>query len=96
MRSTIALFASSRRHGNTGQLTDRVADTLGIEVIDLGAKNISAYDYDHANRADDFESLVEYVLGFEQIIFASPIYWYGLQSSDENLPRSNHRSVGDN
>lgn len=76
MRSTIALFASSRRHGNTGQLMDRVADALSIEVVDLGAKNISAYDYDHANRADDFEPLVEYVLGFEQIIFASPVYWY--------------------
>lgn len=76
MRSTIALFASSRRYGNTGQLMDRVANALNIEVVDLGAKNISAYDYDHANRSDDFEPLIEHVLGFEQIIFASPIYWY--------------------
>lgn len=76
MRSTIALFASSRRHGNTGQLMDRVANALNIEVVDLGRKNISAYDYDHANRSDDFEPLIDRVLGFERIIFASPIYWY--------------------
>ena len=78
MHSTIALFASSRRHGNTGQLIDRIADELQIEVIDLGEKNISAFDYEHRNRDDDFEPLIDHVLGFDQIIFASPIYWYSV------------------
>jgi multimeric flavodoxin WrbA len=78
MRPTVALFASSRRHGNTGQLMDRVAHELRIEVIDLGQKNISAFDYEHRNRQDDFESLIDHVLEFEQIIFASPVYWYAV------------------
>ena len=78
MRTTIALFASSRRHGNTGQLMDRIADELQIEVIDLGEKSISAFDYEHRNRDDDFEPLIDRVLGFDQIIFASPIYWYSV------------------
>ena len=54
MKSTVALFASSRRDGNTGRLMDRVADELGIAVIDLNEKNISGYDYEHKNRNDDF------------------------------------------
>jgi multimeric flavodoxin WrbA len=74
--SAIALFASSRRHGNTGQLTDQIAQALEIEVIDLGDKLISAYDYQHRNRNDDFEGVMARILGFEQIIFASPVYWY--------------------
>jgi len=74
--SAIALFASSRRHGNTGQLIDQIAQALEIEVIDLGVKFISAYDYQHRNRHDDFEGVMERILGFEQIIFASPVYWY--------------------
>jgi multimeric flavodoxin WrbA len=78
MKSTVALFASSRRNGNTGQLMNRIAEELSIDVIDLGEKNISAYDYAHRNRADDFESLMEYVLKFDQIIFASPVYWYAV------------------
>ena len=78
MHSTVALFASSRRHGNTGQLMDRVASDLQIEVIDLAAKDISAFDYEHRNRLDDFESLIDHVLEFEQIIFASPVYWYSV------------------
>ena len=78
VRTTIALFASSRRHGNTGRLMDRVAAELQIDVVDLGDKNITAYDYEHRNRSDDFETLIRRVLEFDQIILASPVYWYSM------------------
>lgn len=78
MRPAVALFASARRHGNTGQLMDRVANELRIEVIDLTKKNMSAFDYEHRNRLDEFEPLIDHVLDFEQIIFASPVYWYSV------------------
>ncbi len=78
MLSTIAIFASARRNGNTGRLMDRIANELQIEVVDLAEKSISAFDYEHRNRNDDFEPLMDYVLGFEQIIFASPVYWYAV------------------
>jgi len=55
---------------------DRVTYDNKIEVVDLAEKNISPYDYEHRNRTDDFEPLMEKVLGHKQIIFASPIYWY--------------------
>jgi multimeric flavodoxin WrbA len=76
--NAIAVFSSSRRDGNTGQLMDRLAGELYIDVVDLAEKNISAYDYEHRNRRDDFEPLIEHILGFEQIIFASPVYWYAV------------------
>lgn len=38
MKSTLALFSSARRHGNTGRLMDRIADELGLAVVDLGEK----------------------------------------------------------
>ena len=76
MPSTIALFASSRRNGNTGRFMDRIAKELAIEVVDLAAMNISCYDYEHQNRGDDFESVMKRALEFDQIIFATPIYWY--------------------
>jgi len=74
----IALFASSRRNGNTGQLMDRITKELEIEVVDLGNARMSAYDYEHRNRDDDFEPLMKRVLDFDQIIFASPVYWYSV------------------
>jgi len=78
MPSTIALFASSRRHGNTGRLIDRLSADLPIEVIDLADRNLSAYDYGHRNRGDEFEALIGRVLEFDQVIFASPVYWYAV------------------
>lgn len=76
VHSTIALFGSSRRQGNTGRLMDAVAARLGVEVVDLSALRISEFDYEHRNRNDDFEPLMDRVLACEHIIFASPIYWY--------------------
>lgn len=78
MPNTIALFASSRRLGNTGQLMDDIAKELEIEVIDLAEKDISPFDYQHRNRNDDFEHLMEHVLQHDKILFASPIYWYAV------------------
>ncbi len=78
MRSTIALLSSSRRLGNTGRLVDRIAFELNIEVVDLAGLRMSSYDYDHLNRDDDFERLMKQVLAHDQIIFASPIYWYAV------------------
>jgi len=78
MLSAIALLSSSRRHGNTGQLIDRIAFELNIEVVDLANQHMSSYDYDHLNRNDDFEPLVKHLLAHDQIIFATPIYWYAV------------------
>ena len=49
-----------------------------MEVVDLAQKNISAYDYEHRNRGDDFEPLMKRVLTFDQIVFATPVYWYAV------------------
>jgi multimeric flavodoxin WrbA len=81
MLKTIALFSSSRRRGNTGQLIDRIASELNIEVVDLASRRMSSYDYDHRNREDDFEPLMQRVLAHDQIIFATPIYWYAVSSA---------------
>jgi multimeric flavodoxin WrbA len=78
MLSTIALLSSSRRLGNTGQLIDRIALELNIEVVDLTGLRMSSYDYDHLNRNDDFEPLMKRVLAHDQVIFATPIYWYAV------------------
>jgi multimeric flavodoxin WrbA len=78
MPSAIALFSSSRRHGNTGRLIDRIASELNIEVVDLASLRMSSYDYEHRNRDDDFEPLMKRVLEHEQILFATPIYWYAV------------------
>ena len=77
MSSAIALFASARRNGNTGQFIDWIAGTLDIQVIDISEKNISPYDYDHKNINDDFIPVMNQLLSHSKIIFVTPVYWYG-------------------
>ena len=78
MLDAVALFASSRRNGNTGRFLDRIATNLNVEVIDLACVRMSPYDYEHRNRYDDFEPLMKRVLRCEHLIFATPVYWYAV------------------
>lgn len=77
MSNAIAVFASARRNGNTGKFIDWIADELRIDVIDLSQKEISPYDYNHENMADDFLPLMRKLIDYETLIFVTPIYWYG-------------------
>ncbi|MBU2924119.1 NAD(P)H-dependent oxidoreductase [Colwellia sp. 1_MG-2023] len=76
MTDTIAVFASARSNGNTKKLIDWISGELAIDVIDLSEKNISPYDYKHNNANDDFMSVMNNILQYKKIIFATPIYWY--------------------
>jgi multimeric flavodoxin WrbA len=74
----VVIFSSSRRNGNTGKLLDTVSPFINADVIDLRNYNISHYDYEHRNINDDFLPLINSVINYEAIIFASPIYWYSV------------------
>ena len=78
MPDAIALFSSSRRNGNTGQFLDRIAAESSLEIVDLGSMRISQYDYEHRNRGDEFEPLMQRVLAHDKIVLASPVYWYSV------------------
>src|SRR5580692_3456178 len=78
MPTTVALFSSSRRHGNTGAVLDRIAVDLPMEIVDLSEIGISPYDYSHRNRGDGFEPLVDLILRHDQLIFVAPVYWYAV------------------
>ena len=76
MSQAIAVFASARRNGNAGKFIDWIAKELKIDVIDLAGKNITPYDYEHKNIGDDFVPLMKQLLGYNKIIFVTPVYWY--------------------
>jgi multimeric flavodoxin WrbA len=78
MTDTIVLFSSSRRQGNTGKLLDSLLERADIAFIDLSTFDISEYDYEHKNIGDDFVPLMKQLMGYNKIIFASPVYWYSV------------------
>mgnify|MGYP000199649327 CR=1 FL=1 len=82
--SIAVLYGSSRADGNTELLTDHVVKGLQVKKIflkDYQIKDIidqrheeNGFDY----VSDDYDHLIDLVLESDVLIFATPIYWYGM------------------
>ena len=77
---TAILLSTSREKGNTSALVSAVSEQNEVEVINLKDYNISPFDYEHKNIGDDFVPLIEELLKYEHIAFASPVYWYSMSA----------------
>ncbi len=74
------LLGSSRSNGNTWLVASEIAAALGCELVNLESCRISHYDYLHHNKDDDFAKLVEKIILAENLIFATPVYWYAMSA----------------
>jgi len=75
-RSKIVVFASSRSDGDTRRATELALSGVEHQFVDLANQKISPFDYDHNNSGDDFIPLMEKVVEHDDIILATPVYWY--------------------
>ena len=48
--------------------------------MDLKELDMTYYDYEHKNQTDDFLPLCEKLLNYDQIILATPVYWYTMSA----------------
>ncbi|TXF89156.1 NAD(P)H-dependent oxidoreductase [Neolewinella aurantiaca] len=76
----LLLQASARPGGDTFHVAQRLANELKAEHLDLLDYKIHPFSYEQEYPADDdFLRLIETkVLLSDQIIFASPVYWYAM------------------
>lgn len=74
----IIIQGSSRSKGNTHKIVQLLKHELNADVVDLKAYKIGQYDYDYANREDDFLPLMRQLIEYDMIIFATPVYWYSM------------------
>jgi multimeric flavodoxin WrbA len=78
---TVIIFGSSRSHGNTRKVLDTLVKLKSnIDTIDLNDYDIGYFDYEFKNKDDDFFELIEKVITYDSIIFATPIYWYTMSA----------------
>ncbi|WP_185968043.1 flavodoxin family protein [Thalassotalea sp. PS06] len=70
------MLASSHANGNTGRLARQVAKDIKAPIIDINDFKIRPYCYDNLNQNDGSMELVDLCLCYQQIVFASPVYWY--------------------
>ncbi|TLU66776.1 hypothetical protein FE810_04515 [Thalassotalea litorea] len=78
--NSVILMASSRANGNTASLANRVAEQTGAFVIDLNQYCIHPYRYEKQAQnhrpIDEFMPLIDVLLQYPKILFASPVYLY--------------------
>lgn len=81
----VIILGSSRSQGNTYTLSNYLQSLGEFELIDLKEYEISPYDYEHANREDDFLPLMRKLIAYELLVFATPIYWYSMSGIMKNF-----------
>ena len=75
---TIVIYSSANPAGNTFQSATKIAQQYEAQLIYLDRYNIGEYCYQHSNSGDDFINLFRWILSFDHIVFASPVYWYAV------------------
>ncbi|OYD06158.1 flavodoxin family protein [Paludifilum halophilum] len=80
------LYGSSRKNGNTERLARLLVEGLDVDPIYLTDYRIDPIvDYRHTKPGpypeDDYRQLLKRVLKQDTLVFAVPIYWYGLPGS---------------
>lgn len=85
------IYGGTRKNGNTELLTKQVIQGLEVEEIYLSDYLIKPIkDMRHSNEGfqdvnDDYNSVINRVLRYDIIIFATPIYWYSMTGIMKNF-----------
>jgi len=76
----LIIMGSARSEGNTRKIIEAIIDKTNADFIDLNAYKISYFDYEHRNKNDDFVEIATKMVDYEQIVFATPVYWYAMSA----------------
>jgi hypothetical protein len=79
MARPLVLLGSSRGDGETMRAVN-IAFEGRADCLNLQDYNIGLYDYENANRGDDFLKVIDIVLQRETIVFATPVYWFAMSA----------------
>ncbi len=100
-KSILAILGAAKGHQKTlGFLKDTYRDA-DVRIVDLGDLRIAPYSYDSSPK-DDFESIVRAMIDADEVVLATPVYWYSMSSEMKifidrfsNLLRGELKSLGE-
>ena len=81
----VIVLGSARSDGHTRLMVDRLVSQSGMSVIDLNDFEIGYFEYDNYDRKDDFLKLIDVLLKYDHMTFASPVYWYNMSAIMKNF-----------
>lgn len=77
----IVILGTLREDSNTLKAIKQLCPFDDYEIIDLRKYRINLYSYDQTqNSDDDFHSIALKMKEADNIIFATPVYWYSMSS----------------
>jgi len=90
--SIAVIYGGTRPEGNTELLTERVVRGFaGVDRIVLKEYTVQPIeDLRHTEQGfqdvgDDYNGLIDRVLAADTVIFATPVYWYGMSGHMKNF-----------
>lgn len=87
----LAFLGSTRENGNSEYLVNKIIEGTDCAIIRLAEKHIEPIvDMRHTEEGfspvhDDYEELVHLILEHDILIFATPLYWYGMSGPMKNF-----------
>ncbi len=75
---TIVILGTAREDSNTFTAIKELCPFAEYDVIDLRNLNIAPYSY--SNVEDDFLLVAQKMAAAENIVFATPVYWYAMSA----------------
>ena len=77
----VVILGSARKRSDTEKFVASIFGDDEYKLIDLLDLKINGYSYSHEYPSDDqYHLLVEELLTHQQIIFATPVYWYSMSA----------------
>ena len=87
MKKNLIILGTARNTGNTFKVCKKIQEYNidDYDLVNLNLLNIGKFDYQCSNRDDDFISVVDKMLYSNNIIFATPVYWYTMSTCMKNF-----------
>lgn len=75
----LVILGSNRKNSLTESITRKALGTTDFDMIDLLDHTIVHYNYDgHYPAADEFDAIINRIVAYDNIVFATPVYWYSM------------------
>ncbi|XXM70417.1 flavodoxin family protein [Lysinibacillus sphaericus] len=87
----LALLGSTRKDGNSEYLAKKIVEGTDHTIVSLADLDIKPIvDMRHTEEGfspveDDYEELVELIQEHDILLFATPLYWYGMSGPMKNF-----------
>ena len=85
-KRVLIIISSARKESDTKKHLEKVCTGFEYDIIDLLDFEIFPYNYSgNYSPSDKFLGIIEKILKYDKVIFATPVYWYAMSGLMKNF-----------